>query len=206
MVGGVLLHQRDNQAKCVRQDHRLREAERHRPRGMPASTNARQSSKSSDPACDGFERERTLIDMFYKKKPRYVLQISDKTPQQDAHARRPGYFNVLFSRSTYGRSARSQYYYYLRWKQTKTPRASNKTPLHYAVIAWCVLYCQSWVLFSSSSWPVFLLSNDYSSGKVLCCVHSLRTELAVVVSTVYLTDLRPLRGCHCNGTVRNRNW
>ena len=52
----------------------------------------------------------------------------------------------------------------------------------------------------------FLLSNDNSSGKVLCCVHSLRTELAVVVSAVYLTDLRPLRGYYCNGTVRNRNW
>ena len=52
----------------------------------------------------------------------------------------------------------------------------------------------------------FVVRNDNSSGKVLCCVHSLRTELAVVVSAVYLTDLRSLRGCYCNGTVRNRNW
>ena len=95
--------------------------------------------------------------------------------------------------------------YYLRWKQTKTPRASNKTPLHYAVMAWCVLYCQSWVLFSSSRQCFCSAMTTAVSGKVLCCVHSLRTELAVVVSTVYLTDLRPLRGCHCNGTVRNRN-
>ena len=59
--------------------------------------------------------------------------------------------------------------------------------------------------FSSSIWPVLLLSNDFSSGQVLCCVHSLRTELAVVASAVYPTDLRSLCTCDCNGTVRNRN-
>ena len=48
VVGGLRRRQRDCQAKCVRQVHRLREAGRQRPRGMPASTNPRQSSKSSD--------------------------------------------------------------------------------------------------------------------------------------------------------------
>ena len=59
--------------------------------------------------------------------------------------------------------------------------------------------------FSSSIWPVLLLSIDCGSGKARCGVHSLRTELAVVESAVYPTDLRSLCACDCNGTVRNQN-
>ena len=68
-----------------------------------------------------------------------------------------------------------------------------------------VFIARAGCFFPSSNWPVLLLSSDCGSGKVLCCVHSLRTELAVVASAVYLTGLRSLCTCNCNDTVRNQN-
>ena len=67
--------------------------------------------------------------------------------------------------------------------------------------------------FSSSIWPVLLLSIDCGSGKARCGVHCLRTELAVVESAstswdVYYTDVLPTRSkwATCTNTAPCAPW
>ena len=72
----------------------------------------------------------------------------------------------------------------------------------------CLLVGWAGLLFFAGEACFFQLNLGCSamargSGKVLCCVQSLRAELAVVVSVVHLTGLRARYGCDFNQCAKS---